>query len=173
MFYVSFWSKSKARRGAKSKKRHPSWHCCIAVRSSHHRYSIKKLLLKISQYLQETPLLDSFFKKIAGLKACNFFKKRPQHKRFSVNIAKFLRLHILKNICERLLFDCFNDSLLHGPKGSRSRMYGNVRLQSSSHRSSYLILSRRLSSWAESQPALRPIPLMSQFSVYIGYFWSF
>ena len=46
------------------------------------------------------------FFKVLYLKACNFIKKRLQHRRFPVTIAKFLRLPILKNICERwqLLF---------------------------------------------------------------------
>ena len=67
-----------------------------------------------------------------------FIKKRPQHRCFPVNIAKFSRLLISKNICQRLLFDCFNGSLLHEPKGSRSRLYDGVRLQSLSQRSSFL-----------------------------------
>ena len=46
----------------------------------------------------------------------NFIKKTPQHMCFLVNIVKFLRLLILKNICEWLLFDCFNGSMLHGLK---------------------------------------------------------
>ena len=37
------------------------------------------------------------------LTACNFIKKRLQHRCFPVNVAKFLRTSILKNICERLL----------------------------------------------------------------------
>ena len=49
------------------------------------------------------PALESLFNKIAGLKACNFIKKRFQHRSFPVNIAKFLRKPILKNICKRLL----------------------------------------------------------------------
>ena len=44
-----------------------------------------------------------FFNKVAGLQACNFIKKRLQHKCFPKNIAKFLRTTILKNICEQLL----------------------------------------------------------------------
>ena len=31
------------------------------------------------------------FRKVAGLKACNFTKKRPKHGSFPLNIAKFLR----------------------------------------------------------------------------------
>ena len=44
-----------------------------------------------------------FFKKIVVLKACDFIKKRLQNRCFPVNIAQFLRIPFLKNICERLL----------------------------------------------------------------------
>ena len=47
-----------------------------------------------------------FFNKYAGLQFCNFIKKRLQHRCFPVNIAKFLRTPVSKNICERL-FECF------------------------------------------------------------------
>ena len=152
-----------------------SLYCDRTVRSSQRRFSVKKLLLKISQYPQETPVLESLFKKVAGLKACNFIKKRPEHRCFPVNIAKFLILLNSKNNCERLLFDFFNGSLLHRPKGSRFRLYGCVRLQGLTHRSNFLFLS-----WYEPSPSPRPafenlrrIPLMNQLSFYIGYFWSF
>ena len=48
-------------------------------------------------------MLESLFNKVAILKANDFIKKRLKHKCFPVNIAKFLRTLILKNICERLL----------------------------------------------------------------------
>ena len=51
--------------------------------SSHRRCSIKKLLLTILRYSQEN-----------NLKACNFLKKRLQHKCFLMNIVKFLRTPI-------------------------------------------------------------------------------
>ena len=35
--------------------------------------------------------------------ACKFFKKRLQHRCFSLKFAKSLRAHILENICKRLL----------------------------------------------------------------------
>ena len=38
-------------------------------------------------------------------KACNFIKKKIQIRYFPVNIAKFLRVTIMKNMCERLLLD--------------------------------------------------------------------
>ena len=40
--------------------------------------------------------------KFQALRPCNFIKKRLQHRCFPVNIAKFLRKLILKNICQRL-----------------------------------------------------------------------
>ena len=42
------------------------------------------------------------FNKSAGLQYCKFYKKRLQHRCFSLNIAKFLRTFILKNICQQL-----------------------------------------------------------------------
>ena len=45
--------------------------------------------------------------------ACNFIKKRLQHMCFPVNIGKFLRTRILKNICERLLLQIFDRILCH------------------------------------------------------------
>ena len=54
---------------------------------------------------KKTSVLEFIFNKVAGLKAWNFIKKILQHRCFPVNIAKFLRARILKNICERLLSD--------------------------------------------------------------------
>ena len=34
-------------------------------------------------------MLESLFNKLAGLQACNFIKKRLQHRRFPVNFVKF------------------------------------------------------------------------------------
>ena len=47
---------------------------------------------------------ESLFKKVAGLRAFNFIKKRPQHWRFSVKFAKFQRTPILKNINNLIIF---------------------------------------------------------------------
>ena len=62
-------------------------------------------------------MLESIFENVADLQTCNFIRKRPQHRCFLANIAEFLILPILKNICRRLPFNFFNGSLLHGPKG--------------------------------------------------------
>ena len=70
---------------------------CLIIRSNHRRCSIKETAQR------KTLLLESLFHKIAALQVCNFIKKRLQHMCFAVNIAKFLRAPILKNICERLL----------------------------------------------------------------------
>ena len=117
-------------------------------------------------------MLESLFKNVADLQAWNFIKKRPQNRCFPVNIAKFLILLISKIIGERLLFDFFNESLLHQPKGSR--LYDGVGLQGLTHRSSFLLLS-----WDEPSLSFRPtfenlrgIPLMNQLSFYIDKFWS-
>ena len=42
-------------------------------------------------------MLESLFNKIAGLKACNFIKKKLQHRYFTVNIGKFLRAPVPKH----------------------------------------------------------------------------
>ena len=68
----------------------------------------KKVFLKFRNFHRKTLVLESLFNKAAGLKACNFIKKRLQHRCFPVNIAKFLRTFILKNICERLLLKLYN-----------------------------------------------------------------
>ena len=59
------------------------------------------------------------------------FKKETLTQLFSMDIAKFLRLPSLKNICKWLLPYCFNGSLINRP---------GARLQGPSHRSSFLLL---------------------------------
>ena len=93
------------------------------------KVSLKKLFLKVSQYPQETPALEPLFKNGAGLRACIFIKKKPEHRCLTVNIAKFLILLNPKNNCERLIFDFSNGPLLHRPKSSRFRLYDDVALQ--------------------------------------------
>ena len=79
---------------------------CIGVqyRSSHRRCSIEKTVLKNFAIFTGKDLCWSlFFNKVAGLQVWHFTKKRLQHSFFPMNIEKFLRTLILKNICERLL----------------------------------------------------------------------
>ena len=72
-------------------------------RSSHRRCSIKKAILKHFVIFTGKHLCRGlFFNKDAGHQACNFIKKRPQHRYFLANIGKFIRRPILKNISKRL-----------------------------------------------------------------------
>ena len=73
-------------------------------RSNHHRCSIKKVFLEISQNSQEyTCARVSFFNKVAGLRPGNLFKKRLWHRCFPVNFVKLLRTPLLQNTSGRLL----------------------------------------------------------------------
>ena len=62
----------------------------------------KRCLQKFRKFHRKTPVLESLFN---AAQACNFIKKRLQHRYFPVKFAKFLRTPILKNICERLLLN--------------------------------------------------------------------
>ena len=46
------------------------------------------------------------------LQAFNIIKKRLQHRRFPVNIAKFLRTSILQNIFHPLFSECLNTQVI-------------------------------------------------------------
>ena len=48
-------------------------------------------------------MLESFFNKVAGLRTFNFIKKKFQRSCFPWKFAKFLRIPIFNDICERLL----------------------------------------------------------------------
>ena len=62
--------------------------------------SIKRLFLKFfAKFIQ---IVESLFNENASLQSCNFIKKRLQHRCSPVDIAKFLRTPVLKNIRERL-----------------------------------------------------------------------
>ena len=142
------------------------------VRSSHRSCCIRKLFLKILQYLQEALVLESTFKKVADLQTCNLIKKRP-NTGVSCEYGKIFNT-ILKNICKRLLFNLFSSGLLlHGAKGLRSRLYDSFRVQVTVLG---FVLSRHLSFRSNSQLAfenLRQIPLINRISFYIACFWSF
>ena len=72
-------------------------------RSSHRKFSIKKLFLKVCQYSLETPVLESFFTQNARLQLQGVIKKKFRHRCFSVNIAKLLKTPILR----KSVNDCF------------------------------------------------------------------
>ena len=68
------------------------------IGSSHRRCSIKRAVLKFAIFTHGNTCVG-----VSETEACNFIKKRLQHRFFPVNITKFLRTPILKNMCERLL----------------------------------------------------------------------
>ena len=79
-------------------------HIKISEKFNEQKVFYKKIALKNFTTFTEKYLCSClFFKKNAGLQACSFIKKRLQHSCFLMNIAKFLRTPVLKNICERLL----------------------------------------------------------------------
>ena len=53
--------------------------------------SVKKVFLEISQNSKENTCQIPFFNKVAGLRPATLLKKRPWHRCFPVNLAKFLR----------------------------------------------------------------------------------
>ena len=73
-----------------------SWGIYEFFRSSRWRCFMKKALLK------------NFSIFIGKLQVCNFIKKRLQHRQFPLNIGKFLKTPILKNIYLRLLLISLN-----------------------------------------------------------------
>ena len=56
--------------------------------------ALKNLVIFTGKYLS----WSLFFNKNAGLQSCNFLKKRLQHRCFPMNVAKFVRIPVLKNI---------------------------------------------------------------------------
>ena len=69
------------------------------ARSSHQRCSIKKGVLR------ETPVPESLYNKVAGLRPAILLKKRLRHWCFHVNFTKFLRTTFLQNTLGRLLLE--------------------------------------------------------------------
>ena len=54
----------------------------------------------------KTPALESLLNKVTSPQACNFTKKRLQHRCFPVNLAKFLWTPILKSVlCNKILLE--------------------------------------------------------------------
>ena len=49
--------------------------------------------------LKNFAMLEFLFNKVAGLHACNFIKKRPQHRCFSVKFTKSLKASFLQDNC--------------------------------------------------------------------------
>ena len=67
-------------------------------------------------------MLESLFNKFAGLQTGNFITKRLEHRCFPVNLAKFLKTPILKDIFERLLL---NSVIQSGRNNRKNRDVSN------------------------------------------------
>ena len=61
------------------------------IRSSRSLMLFEISVLKVCNIHRKKIALESLLSKVASLEACNFIKKRLQHRYFSVNIANFLR----------------------------------------------------------------------------------
>ena len=59
------------------------------TRSKNQKQPFAHILYSIFNIQRKTPVFESLFNTVA--KACNFIKKRHQHRCFPVNIVKFLR----------------------------------------------------------------------------------
>ena len=71
--------------------------------SRHRRCPVKEVFWKFQKFYRKTPVLESLFNDVASLQAGTLLKKRLKHNCFPVKFAKFLRMPILKNICQLLL----------------------------------------------------------------------
>ena len=71
------------------------------------------VLKNFAMFTGKTPVLESLFNKYAGLKACNFIKKRLQHRFFPVKFAKFLRTPFLTEHVRWLLLEISHELSLY------------------------------------------------------------
>ena len=126
-----FLIKTNARRGVKSKNRHPSWLYCTVIGPSEAATGGGVFC----NIYRKHPCWSLYFKTLQTLRPATLLKRDP-------NTGVFLTS--LKNICKRQLFSFFNGSLLHGAKGLRSTLYDGVRLQGPSHSSSFFFKSASL-----------------------------
>ena len=76
-------------------------------------------------------LSSSLLNALLDVKTATLLKRDPTGV-FQCILQSFY-LPILKDICKQLLLNFLNGSLLHGPKGLRSRLYGSFRLQGPSY----------------------------------------
>ena len=67
------------------------------VRSSRLHIFLKIDVLKNMFFHRKKPVLESLLNKVAGLKVCNFIKKRLKHRCFPVKLHKFSRAPFLQN----------------------------------------------------------------------------
>ena len=77
------------------------------------RFSKKGFLKKFHKIHLKTPVLESYFNGVSGLKAVTLLKKRLQHRCFQVNFMKFLRTPFLQNTSVICLTVSFHKEVLY------------------------------------------------------------
>ena len=104
-----------------------------------YRQDVKDALKNYKNFTGNICVGVSFLRKL-GLQACNFIKKRLQHRCLPVKLTKFLRTPTLKNICERLFLYC-NSSFMKS--SASSSIISNITASNTTcFSSSLLFLSR-------------------------------
>ena len=89
----------------------------VNVRSSHQRWSIKRVFLEILQNWHENNCANvPFFNKVAGLRPTTLLIKRLWQRCFPENLAKFLRTpflteHLWLLLLERLIYVRFRSGI--------------------------------------------------------------
>ena len=80
--------------------RNLSYHLCLVEKKKQPPvvFYKKSSSKKLCNSCRKAPALESLFNDVAGLNACNFYKKRLQHKFFPVDIVKFLRTYFKEHL---------------------------------------------------------------------------
>ena len=76
-------------------------------------FSKKRVLKKFHKIHLKTPMLESYFSRVSGLRAATLLKKRFQHRCFQVNFMKFLRTPFLQNTSVICLTVSFHKEVLY------------------------------------------------------------
>ena len=77
-----------------------------SIRSSHQRFSVKKMFLEISQNSQENTCVRTLFlNKVVGLRPPTLLNERLRHRCFLRNFVKFLRTRFLQSTTGWLLLE--------------------------------------------------------------------
>ena len=96
----------------------------------------KKVFSTVTQYCTKASFLGSLFNEVVGLQACNYIKKRLEHRCFLQNLQKFANTIF----CKTSANDCFSKSLARWVKVKKitersSRWFRKVVVKArSSHR---------------------------------------
>ena len=76
-------------------------------------FSKKGVLKKFQTIRLETPVLESYFNRVSGLRAVTLLKKRLQHRCFQANFMKFLRTPFLQNTSVIFFTVSFHEEVLY------------------------------------------------------------